>query len=110
MPTAALITLGCKVNQYDTQAMQEIMLRNGYTVVGENDPADVCIINTCTVTNAADQKPVKSSGERFGKIPTLKSSSRVVTLKVIGRRSRRFRASRSSSAIVKRRIFRSTWI
>ena len=56
MPTAALITLGCKVNQYDTQAMQEIMLRNGYTVVGENDPADVCIINTCTVTNAADQK------------------------------------------------------
>jgi len=56
MPTAALITLGCKVNQYDTQAMQEIILRNGYTVVGENDPADVCIINTCTVTNAADQK------------------------------------------------------
>ena len=56
MPTAALITLGCKVNQYDTQAMQEVMLRNGYTVVGENDPADVCIINTCTVTNTADQK------------------------------------------------------
>jgi threonylcarbamoyladenosine tRNA methylthiotransferase MtaB len=56
MPTAALITLGCKVNQYDTQAMQEVMLRNGYTVVGETDPADVCIINTCTVTNAADQK------------------------------------------------------
>ena len=56
MPTAALITLGCKVNQYDTQAMQEVMLRNGYTVVSENDPADVCIINTCTVTNAADQK------------------------------------------------------
>ena len=56
MPTAALITLGCKVNQYDTQAMQEVMLRNGYTVVEENDPADVCIINTCTVTNAADQK------------------------------------------------------
>ena len=56
MPTAALITLGCKVNQYDTQAMQEVMLRNGYTVVGENDPADVCIINTCTVTHAADQK------------------------------------------------------
>ena len=38
MPTAALITLGCKVNQYDTQAMQEVMLRNGYTVVGENEP------------------------------------------------------------------------
>ena len=56
MPTAALITLGCKVNQYDTQAMQEVMFRNGYTIVGETDPADVCIINTCTVTNAADQK------------------------------------------------------
>ena len=56
MPTAALFTLGCKVNQYDTQAMQEVMFRNGYTIVGENDSADVCIINTCTVTNAADQK------------------------------------------------------
>ena len=38
MPTAALITLGCKVNQYDTQAMQEVMLRNGYTVVGKMTP------------------------------------------------------------------------
>ena len=56
MPTAALITLGCKVNQYDTQAMQEIMLCNGYTIVGETEPADVYIINTCTVTNVADQK------------------------------------------------------
>ena len=56
MPTAALITLGCKVNQYDTQAMQEIMLYNGYTIVGETEPADVYIINTCTVTNVADQK------------------------------------------------------
>ena len=45
MPTAALITLGCKVNQYDTQAMQEIILRNGYTVVGEKDPAD-CLLYT----------------------------------------------------------------
>lgn len=56
MPTAALITLGCKVNQYDTQAMQETMLRNGYTIVAENEAADVYIINTCTVTNVADQK------------------------------------------------------
>ncbi|MCZ6678154.1 MAG: tRNA (N(6)-L-threonylcarbamoyladenosine(37)-C(2))-methylthiotransferase MtaB [Candidatus Poribacteria bacterium] len=56
MSTAALITLGCKVNQYDTQAMQELLLRNGYTIVAENDPVDVYIINTCTVTNVADQK------------------------------------------------------
>ncbi len=56
MPTAALITLGCKVNQYDTQAMQEVMLRNGYTIVTEKDAADIYIINTCTVTNVADQK------------------------------------------------------
>jgi threonylcarbamoyladenosine tRNA methylthiotransferase MtaB len=56
MPTAALITLGCKVNQYDTQAMQEVMLRNGYTIVDENEAADVYIINTCTVTNVADGK------------------------------------------------------
>ena len=56
MPRAALITFGCKVNQYDTQAMQEIMLRNGYNFVDEHEPADVYLINTCTVTHVADQK------------------------------------------------------
>lgn len=56
MKTAKLITMGCKVNQYDTQSMRESLVRNGYTVVDEAQPADLYLINTCTVTNAADQK------------------------------------------------------
>ncbi len=56
MKTAKLITMGCKVNQYDTQSMRETLLSNGYTVVDEAQPADLYLINTCTVTNAADQK------------------------------------------------------
>ena len=59
MKTAKLITMGCKVNQYDTQSMRETLRRNGYTIVDEEtsqDHADLYLINTCTVTNAADQK------------------------------------------------------
>lgn len=56
MKTAKLITMGCKVNQYDTQSMRESLVRNGYAIVEETEPADLYLINTCTVTNAADQK------------------------------------------------------
>ena len=56
MKTAKLITMGCKVNQYDTQSMQETLLHNGYAVVEDTPRADLYLINTCTVTNAADQK------------------------------------------------------
>ncbi len=56
MKTAKLITMGCKVNQYDTQSMSETLERNGYVIVDETRPADLYLINTCTVTNAADQK------------------------------------------------------
>ncbi|MDE0481732.1 MAG: tRNA (N(6)-L-threonylcarbamoyladenosine(37)-C(2))-methylthiotransferase MtaB [Candidatus Poribacteria bacterium] len=56
MKTAKLITMGCKVNQYDTQSMRETLVRNGYTVVDETQSADLYLVNTCTVTNAADQK------------------------------------------------------
>ncbi len=56
MKTVKLITMGCKVNQYDTQSMQETLLRNGYSLVGDADPAELYLINTCTVTNTADQK------------------------------------------------------
>ena len=54
--TAKLITMGCKVNQYDTQSMRETLVRNGYAIVDETQTADLYLINTCTVTNAADQK------------------------------------------------------
>ena len=59
MRTAKLITMGCKVNQYDTQSMRETLRRNGYTVVDEEtsqQQTDLYLINTCTVTNTADQK------------------------------------------------------
>ena len=59
MRTAKLITMGCKVNQYDTQSMRETLRRNGYTIVDDEtsqQQADLYLINTCTVTNAADQK------------------------------------------------------
>ena len=59
MKTAKLITMGCKVNQYDTQSMRETLRRNGYTIVDDEtsqQQADLYLINTCTVTNAADQK------------------------------------------------------
>lgn len=53
---AAYLTLGCKVNQYDTQAMTELMEADGFETVPFESVADVYIINTCTVTNIADRK------------------------------------------------------
>lgn len=52
----ATVTLGCKVNAYDTQAMLEIFVKNGYSVVDFSEEADVYLINTCTVTNLGDKK------------------------------------------------------
>ena len=45
----AFHTLGCKVNQYETESMREKFSKAGHVVVGENDIADAYIINTCTV-------------------------------------------------------------
>ncbi|MCG9126814.1 tRNA (N(6)-L-threonylcarbamoyladenosine(37)-C(2))-methylthiotransferase MtaB [Candidatus Poribacteria bacterium] len=56
MKTAKLITMGCKVNQYDTQSMREALVQNGYEIVDDEHHADLYLINTCTVTNVADQK------------------------------------------------------
>lgn len=53
---AAFHTLGCKVNQYETEAMKEQFRAAGYEIVDEEDFADVYVINTCTVTNLADRK------------------------------------------------------
>ncbi len=52
----AFYTLGCKVNQYETEALKEEFARAGYQVAGEDDVADIYVINTCTVTNLADRK------------------------------------------------------
>ena len=52
----AFLNLGCKVNSYETEAMQQLMRNSGYEVVDFSDKADVYIVNTCTVTNIADRK------------------------------------------------------
>lgn len=53
---AAFLTLGCKVNQYETDAMRELLETAGYDIVDFKERADVYIINTCSVTNMADRK------------------------------------------------------
>ncbi|MGI5930666.1 tRNA (N(6)-L-threonylcarbamoyladenosine(37)-C(2))-methylthiotransferase MtaB [Pseudoflavonifractor sp.] len=52
----AIYTLGCKVNQYETQALETELLRRGHTLVPFEDEADAYIINTCTVTAVSDRK------------------------------------------------------
>lgn len=56
MRKAALHNLGCKVNSYETEAMQQLLENAGYEIVPFTEGADVYIINTCSVTNIADRK------------------------------------------------------
>lgn len=54
--TIATYTLGCKVNQYETNAVEEIFTQNGYILTDFDDKSDIYIINTCTVTSMSDRK------------------------------------------------------
>ncbi|GIV10772.1 MAG: tRNA (N(6)-L-threonylcarbamoyladenosine(37)-C(2))-methylthiotransferase MtaB [Fimbriimonadales bacterium] len=56
MPTAAFTTLGCKVNQYETQKILESFEAQGFEIVPFDAPADVYVINTCSVTQSAEAK------------------------------------------------------
>ena len=56
MKKVALHNLGCKVNAYETEAMQELLEEHGYEIVPFKEGADIYIINTCTVTNMADRR------------------------------------------------------
>lgn len=56
MKKIALHNLGCKVNAYETEAMQQALMEEGYEIVPFSGYADVYIVNTCTVTNMADRK------------------------------------------------------
>ena len=60
MPTAAYHTLGCKVNQYDTQAMEELLSSAGWETVPFPSDADVYLVNTCTVTGTGDKKSLQT--------------------------------------------------
>jgi threonylcarbamoyladenosine tRNA methylthiotransferase MtaB len=54
--TCRLVTLGCKVNQYETQYVKETLEANGYVEAADGQPADLCVVNTCTVTAESDAK------------------------------------------------------
>ena len=54
--TVAFYTLGCKVNQYETNAMEQQFIKSGYKIVNNIEKADIYVINTCTVTNMAERK------------------------------------------------------
>ena len=56
MKKVAFITLGCKVNQYETNAMAQQFIERGYEIVEHTQKADIYVINTCTVTNMSDRK------------------------------------------------------
>src|SRR5262249_61068385 len=51
-----LLTLGCKVNQYETQYVKEALEASGYAEADEGQPAELCVVNTCTVTAEGDAK------------------------------------------------------
>ena len=62
----AFYTLGCKVNQYETEVMREAFEKKGHSIVNDNMPFDVVIINSCTVTAESDRK-TRQAVHRFRK-------------------------------------------
>ena len=69
---AAFYTLGCKVNQYDTQAMRELFETSGYQTVDFEETADVYVVNTCTVTATGDKKSRQIISRAHGRNPDAK--------------------------------------
>jgi len=57
--TFCIKTLGCKVNQYESQVIREGFMKRGYIEVGTINQADICVINTCTVTSKSDSKSLR---------------------------------------------------
>ncbi|HHW51036.1 MAG TPA: radical SAM protein, partial [Pseudoclavibacter sp.] len=56
MKTCRLVTLGCKVNQYETQLVREALERQGYREATDEEIAELCVVNTCTVTSNGDSR------------------------------------------------------
>ena len=65
----AFHTLGCKVNSYETESIWNLFSKEGYTRIENLEEADVCIINTCTVTNNSDKKSRQSIRKIIRKNP-----------------------------------------
>lgn len=70
------VTLGCKVNQYETELVREGLSRIGFADAREDEPADLCIVNTCTVTNEGDVK----SRRTIRKLARENPQSRIVVM------------------------------
>jgi len=66
-PRVAILTLGCKVNSYDTATMGDRLRAAGCTIVEAGAPADVVIVNSCTVTDAADAESRRLARRRAAK-------------------------------------------
>ena len=54
-----IITLGCKVNSYESNFMKEALVKNGFSFCNLNEKCDILILNTCTVTDTSDKKSLK---------------------------------------------------
>ena len=68
----AFYTLGCKTNQYETQAMERLLTEMGHTIGAFEDPCDAYVINTCSVTAVADKKNraiIRSLPHRYKQVP-----------------------------------------
>lgn len=68
-PTFAILTLGCKVNQYESEAMAEALVREGFLIRPVGETCDVYIINTCTVTAESDRKSRQAVRRLIGQNP-----------------------------------------
>lgn len=89
VPRVAIETLGCKLNQYESEALATELKRRGYQIVADDDPADVRIVNSCTVTAKADRKS-RNAARRAGR-----SDARLVILTGCFVDNHRDRADRS---------------
>jgi threonylcarbamoyladenosine tRNA methylthiotransferase MtaB len=69
MKKVSFKTLGCRLNQYETDALVSEFHKGGYEIVDFSDDADVCVINTCTVTNQSDQKSRNIISQAAGRNP-----------------------------------------
>ena len=87
-------TLGCKVNQNETGALAQLFEENGYTVVSNEEGADVYIVNSCTVTNFGDQKSRKWLRRAKRENPRGDRADRVLPAGVPGRGRRDCRGGR----------------
>src|SRR5947199_28577 len=76
MATLRTLTLGCKVNQYETELVREGFSRIGFAAARDDEPADLCVVNTCTVTNEGDVK----SRRMIRKLAKENPQSRIVVM------------------------------